>query len=205
MLLKYETDFGGKVRKGGLFWVFWRFWVKSTDTKTQNTLYCNALLRSQACSCHTQEAHSGTWIFVDVYMNFMIQKRYNSRVRLSLAVYNSYQKKKALIPQSQSPFCYQQSSFRFHPLMTAWSLCRLVFIAFSNFLSCSFSEIRGRKRARCVLRIALVPLPACWDLPFMYFFNAFCVSWPSYADPCLSVPYASCFRAHKNSDERTTN
>lgn len=153
----------------------------------------------------TQEAHSGTWIFVGVYMNFMIQKCYNSRVRLSLAVYNSYQKKKALIPQSQSPFCYQQSSFRFHPLMTAWNLCRLVFIAFSNFLSCSFSEIRGRKRALCILRVALVPLPACWDLPFMYFFNAFRVSWPSYADPCLSVPYASCFRARKNSDERTTN
>lgn len=51
----------------------------------------------------TQEAHSGTWIFVGVYMNFMIQKCYNSRVRLSLAVYNSYQKKKSFNPSEPEP------------------------------------------------------------------------------------------------------
>lgn len=55
-------------------------------------------------------------------------------VRLSLAVYHFYQN--AIIPQSQSPFSYHQSSSRFHPLMTAGSLCWVVFVALSNFLSC---------------------------------------------------------------------
>lgn len=36
-------------------------------------------------------------------MTFMIQKCYNSRVRLSLAVYNSYQKKKSFNPSEPEP------------------------------------------------------------------------------------------------------
>lgn len=61
-------------------------------------------------------------------------------------IYNAFQN--AIIPHTKSgPILFSTEQLWSHPLMTAWSLCWVVFVALSNVLSCSFSEITGGNQA----------------------------------------------------------
>ena len=82
------------------------------EIPTDKTFHLQAhCWKTQACSWHTKPKLQAESLRMHGWI--LCHRNVNNRPRLSLAVYNSYQN--VIIPQSRSPFRYQQSSSGFHP------------------------------------------------------------------------------------------